>query len=153
VEEQRLSISEARANLPGLVRAIRSGAASPPVLIGLRGRPDVVMLPYARYRELIDDAARPLRPTLHRYGGVIQRLADANGLDRVEVFGSVARGNDDADSDVDLLVDPRPEATLFDLAQFEIDVEDLIGRRVHVVSRRALRDDTDARILAEAVPL
>lgn len=56
-------------------------------------------------------------------------------------------------SDVDLLVDPAEGASLFDLAQFEIHMEQLIGRPIDVVSRRALDPISDRELLAEAIPL
>jgi predicted nucleotidyltransferase len=69
------------------------------------------------------------------------------------VFGSVARGDDTEQSDVDLLVDPEPDASLFDLAQFELDLESLLDRPVDVVSRRSLDPERDRAVLNEAVEL
>ncbi len=71
----------------------------------------------------------------------------------MKVFGSVARGDDGPDSDIDLLVEPADDASLFDLAQLEIDLEDLLGRPVDVVSRRALVAGRDDAILREAIAL
>lgn len=70
----------------------------------------------------------------------IAELAAKRGLSNVRLFGSVARGEDQADSDIDLIVDPSPDTTLFDTAAFASDVEDLLGsvRRVDVTSSRVL---------------
>ena len=50
-------------------------------------------------------------------------------------------------------VTPAPDATLFDLAQFELDMEQLLGRKVEVKSSRALDPATDSRLLSDAIPL
>ena len=83
----------------------------------------------------------------------ILRLARRRRLLRVSVFGSAARGEAGAHSDVDLLVDPDERASLFHLLGFELDVEELLGQHVDVVSRRGLSPHLADRILAEEVPL
>jgi Nucleotidyltransferase domain len=56
----------------------------------------------------------------------------------VRVFGSVARGEAVETSDVDLLVAPGPDTTLFDLSGFALDVEEIVGRHVDVATGRAI---------------
>jgi hypothetical protein len=70
----------------------------------------------------------------------------------VAVFGSVARGEDTADSDIDLLVDFDPTSSLLDLIALEEDLERLLGTSVDVVSAGALLD-RDVDIRRDAVPL
>jgi predicted nucleotidyltransferase len=70
----------------------------------------------------------------------------------VRVFGSLARGEDTTESDVDLLVDLEPGATLFDLSGFRLDLIDLLGFEVDVVPSGSPGPMMD-RILSEAVPL
>ena len=69
------------------------------------------------------------------------------------VFGSVVHGNDRAGSDLDLLVDPTPETTLFDLGGLQAQLEELLGVPVDVLTpgdlSKRFRDD----VLAEAVPV
>ncbi|WP_186324399.1 nucleotidyltransferase family protein [Microbacterium paludicola] len=84
---------------------------------------------------------------------MIERLAQAAHLEGVQVYGSVARGEQTADSDLDLLVTPMEGATLFDVAQFEMDMEVLLGVPVSAVSLASLDEKRDAGILNEAVPL
>lgn len=84
----------------------------------------------------------------HRDG--ILASAARHKVTRVRVFGSVARGEDRADSDLDLLVDLLPEASLFDQAAFSAEVEDLLGVEVDVVSSGALTPPRDAFILRDA---
>ncbi len=69
----------------------------------------------------------------------IRAAAVASGARDVRVFGSVARGEERPDSDVDLLVDLEPGRTLFDLAALEERLEGLLGRPVQVATARDLR--------------
>lgn len=71
---------------------------------------------------------------------------------RVRLFGSVARGEERPDSDVDLLVTFEPGSSLFDLLRLTRELEALLGRPVDVVSEGGLKD-RDERLLAEAVDL
>jgi len=83
----------------------------------------------------------------------ILRLASKYGARKVRVFGSVARGEADHTSDLDLLVEPGPGFTLFKQASLTRELESLLGVSVDVVSDRGLRDRIRDRVLAEAVPL
>lgn len=69
------------------------------------------------------------------------------------MFGSIARGEDTAESDVDLLVDLQPGATLLQLAGLREDLAGLLGARVDVATPGMLKLRVRARALAEAVPL
>jgi uncharacterized protein len=71
----------------------------------------------------------------------------------VRVFGSVARGTDGPDSDIDLLVDLPAGTSLFTLARLENDLADLLGTKVDVVPAGNLREHLVDRALSEAVPL
>ena len=83
----------------------------------------------------------------------VLRLAAEHGASSVRVFGSVARGEDDAQSDVDFLVDLAPGRSLFDLGGLLIGLQDLLGHRVDVVTERGLRGRLRDRVLQEARPL
>ena len=80
-------------------------------------------------------------------------LAAKHKAGHVRVFGSVARGDANDDSDVDLLVSFEPGASLFDLIHLQEDAEQLIGSFVDVVSEGGLSPFLEERILREAVPL
>ena len=69
---------------------------------------------------------------------------------KVRVFGSVSRGDDSPDSDIDLLVDFAPEASLLDLIGLQQDAELLLGRPVDVVTPSSVSPFLRERILAEA---
>lgn len=83
----------------------------------------------------------------------ILRLATAHGARNVRVFGSVARGEADVASDIDLLVDLEPGRSLLDLGGLLMDLQALLDRPVDVVTERGLRERIRERVLREAVPL
>jgi predicted nucleotidyltransferase len=69
------------------------------------------------------------------------------------LFGSVLHGDDREDSDIDILVDALPGATLFDLGELQMDLEDLLGVRVDLRTPGELSRFFRQDVLAEAVPL
>ena len=69
------------------------------------------------------------------------------------IFGSVLHGTDRDDSDLDLLVDALPCATLFDLGGLQVELEDLLGVSVDVRTPGDLPPKVRARVLAEAAPV
>ena len=69
------------------------------------------------------------------------------------VFGSYARGDFHADSDLDLLVDVDAGATLLDLVGLQHFFEDRLGCKVDVVTRRSLREELRAAVFSEAIYL
>ena len=71
---------------------------------------------------------------------------------RVRIFGSVARGQAKADSDIDFLVDFEDGSSLFDLQRVSEELAELLGREVDVVSTGGLKPRDEA-ILAEAIDL
>jgi len=83
----------------------------------------------------------------------ILHIADRHGAHNVRLFGSLARGEAKADSDVDLLVDMGPEHTAFFPGGLIADLEELLGCKVEVVTRDALHEVIRDRVLQEAVPL
>lgn len=90
---------------------------------------------------------------LMQHSTEIRRLAAAHGVVHLRVFGSLARGEADAASDLDLLVDLASDRDLLDLIAFKLDVEDLLGRRVDVLTEAALSPYLREGVLAEARPL
>ena len=83
----------------------------------------------------------------------ILALASRRGARNVRVFGSIARGNAKPDSDIDLLVDFVGGRSRMDHGELVMDLEEVLGRRVDVVSARGLRNRFRDRILREAVAL
>ena len=83
----------------------------------------------------------------------ILEVAAKRGARRIRVFGSAARGDSGPASDVDFLVDFEPGRSLLDQGGLLMDLQDLLGCKVDVVSERGLRARYRERVLREAVPL
>jgi len=83
----------------------------------------------------------------------ILRTASKHGARNVRVFGSVARGEARPDSDVDLLVEVGPNRTPFFPGGLVADLEELLGKKVQVVTPEGLHWYIRDRVLEEAVPL
>lgn len=83
----------------------------------------------------------------------IQRIATKHGARNVRVFGSIARGEARPDSDIDFLVDAGPVTSSWFPAGLIIDLENLLGRRVEVVTELGLNALIRDEVLREAVPV
>jgi len=88
----------------------------------------------------------------HEKRAEILHLAATRGGRNVRVFGSVARGDNGENSDVDFLVEFETGRTLLDLISLKLDLQDLLGATVDVVTPDSLRYVRE-RVLAEAQPL
>jgi uncharacterized protein len=146
---ERLKQGRRNAALSQRDLALRSGVPQPNIAAYESGR----RVPAAATLKRLDGVLNI--PTLERLQATRQRIIQAAAgrrLSDVRVFGSVARGEAGVGSDVDLLVRPHPDASLFDLAGFMVEVEDMLGLSVDVVSDRGHGPAMD-RIRAEAVAL
>src|SRR4030066_1802448 len=83
----------------------------------------------------------------------ILRIAAKHGARNVRVFGSVARGEADEISDLDLLVEMEPGRSLLDHAALWVELREVLGVEEDVVTGRGLKPRLRDRILGEAVPL
>lgn len=83
----------------------------------------------------------------------ILALAQRYGAGDIRVFGSVARGEADDRSDVDFLVKMEPDRSLFDMGGLLMDLEELLGCSVDVVTEDGLKDRIRRRVIKEAVQL
>jgi predicted nucleotidyltransferase len=96
-----------------------------------------------------------MRPSIvlqiHRDG--IREIALSHRVKNVRVFGSVLHGDDTEDSDLDLLVDPTPETTLFDIAKIQVELKELLGVAVDVLTPSALPDKFREQFILEAQPV
>lgn len=81
------------------------------------------------------------------------RVATRHGSRNVRIFGSVVRGQADAESDIDILVDLEPGRTLFDLGGIWWELNELLPAKVDVVTEKGLKRRIKERVLREAVPL
>ena len=80
-------------------------------------------------------------------------IANQHGAHHVRVFGSVARGESQAGSDIDFLVDMEPGRSLLDIGGLVMELQQLLGYPVDVVTERGLKSRIRDRVLAEATPL
>ena len=89
--------------------------------------------------------------SLHRLQ--IREIALRHRVSSVRVFGSALHGDDTADSDLDLLVDALPGATLLDLGDLEEELKSLLGVDVDLLTPGDLPPKFRAKVLAEAQPI
>ena len=94
-----------------------------------------------------------LDPLLEEKREDILRIASEHGAREVRVFGSVARGEADRESDIDFLVELETGRSLLDLGGLQMELESLLGRRVDVVTVCGLKARIRERVLREAVPV
>ncbi len=87
------------------------------------------------------------------YRDEVLAAAARHGAGNVRVFGSVARGEPGAQSDLDLLVDLAPGRTLMDLGGLLMELQTRFDVRVDLATERMLRPEIRQRVLADAVPL
>ena len=83
----------------------------------------------------------------------IQRIAAKHGARNVRVFGSVARGEAGADSDIDILVDLEPGTSLLDLGGLLMDLQELLKCKVDIAIARSLKQRIKDQVLKQAIPL
>ena len=96
-----------------------------------------------------------MRPSeaLQSNRSAVREIALRYRVSNVRVFGSVIRGEDTDQSDLDLLVDPTPETTLMDIARIQNRLQKLLGVTVDVLTPKALPESFRARVLSEAIPV
>jgi len=90
---------------------------------------------------------------LQSHRAAIRGVVEAHRASNARVFGSVARGADTDNSDLDILVDPAPETTLFDIGAIRHELRKLLGVPVDVLTPKALPEKFRDAVLAEAVPV
>jgi len=94
-----------------------------------------------------------MHPLLETHRSELLLMAQRLGVTNLRVFGSMARGDARDDSDVDLLVTLGPGVTGLALGGLLMDAQDLLGRKVDVVTEQGLHPAMRNEVLAEAVPL
>ena len=92
-------------------------------------------------------------PLIEAHRSEIRALAARYGITDVRVFGSMARGEATEESDIDLLVNLPPGVSGLALGGLLMDVQDLLGRKVDVVTERGLHPALREQVLREAQPL
>jgi uncharacterized protein len=83
----------------------------------------------------------------------IRSIVERHNARNVRVFGSVLHGEDREGSDLDLLIDPTPDTTLFDIGAIRHELLQLLGVQVDVLTPKALPDSFRAKVIQEAQPV
>lgn len=96
-----------------------------------------------------------MRPSqaLNTHRNAIRRIVKAHRAGNPRVFGSILHGKDAAGSDLDVLVAPTPDTTLFDIGAIRHELLELLGVPVEVLTPKALPEKFRAAVLAEARPV
>ena len=90
---------------------------------------------------------------LHAHSAAVRAVVHAHRARNARVFGSVLHGRDTENSDLDILIDPTPETTLFDISAIRMELRQILGVRVDVLTPNGLPDQYRAAVLAEARPV
>jgi predicted nucleotidyltransferase len=94
-----------------------------------------------------------MNPLIETHRAELLALARRRGITGVRVFGSMSRGDGSESSDVDLLVTLTPGTSALALGGLMLDAQELLGRRVDVVTEASLHPALRASVVASAVPL
>jgi predicted nucleotidyltransferase len=94
-----------------------------------------------------------LPDALDSHRDAIRRIVESHRARNARVFGSVVHGDDTDASDLDLLIDPTPGTTLIDVAAIQVELEELLGVTVDVLTPKALPAKFRGAVLAEAIPV
>jgi predicted nucleotidyltransferase len=90
---------------------------------------------------------------LHEKRDEIRTIAARHGACNIRIFGSAVRGEAGPDSDIDFLIDVGPTTSSWFPAGLILDLEEILGRRVEVVTEKALNPYIRDYVLREAIPL
>ena len=90
-----------------------------------------------------------LEEILSKLSGKLSELKEEYNVKTIGVFGSYATNSYTENSDVDILVDFEQTPDLFEFIRLKNDLASLLGKRVDLVTRRALRKDHEDRVLCE----
>lgn len=101
------------------------------------------------------DVGNIMKPSdaLQLHSAAIRTVVETHRACNARVFGSVLHGLDTEHSDLDILIDPTPETTLFDIGAIRHELLALLGVPVDVLTPNALPDKFRAAVLAEARPV
>jgi len=96
-----------------------------------------------------------MKPSIafERHRDSIRKIVARHRAVNARVFGSVLRGNDREDSDLDILIDPTPDTTLFDIGAIRHELLQLLEVPVDVLTPKALPENFRSEVLKKAKPV
>jgi predicted nucleotidyltransferase len=149
-----VSVADARRDLSKTLRRFRLDPNAAPIVLGSHRKPEAVLVSYDQFVAGLIPVARPVTMAdIKEKAALIHKVAELAHVWDLAIFGSVARGEQQLGSNVDLLVTAGPGVSHFDIVDFEADLEELLGTRVDVLTRAVL--DTDPQrsqaVSAEAI--
>ena len=103
--------------------------------------------------ESVDTKQKRPSERLAEHRGEVLDLLERFGTTNIQVFGSVARGEDTVDSDLDILLDFPPEVNLFKQCGLLVDLMEILGCNVDLVKYREVPEKSRGRVIGEARPL
>ena len=103
--------------------------------------------------ESVDTKQKRPSERLSEHRGEVLDLLERFGATNIQVFGSVARGEDTVDSDLDILLDFSSEVGLFKQCGIVADLMDILGCEVDMVEHKEVPEKAKERVLGEARPL
>ena len=146
-----VSVADARRDLSKTLRRFRLDPNAAPIVLGSHRKPEAVLVSYDQFIAGLIPVARPVTMAdLREKAALLHKVADLANVRDLAVFGSVARGEQQLGSNVDLLVTAGPGVSHFDIVDFEADLEELLGTRVDVLTRAVLETDLLRKRAVEA---
>lgn len=96
-----------------------------------------------------------MRPSISvaKHSGQVRKILERFRMANPQLFGSAARGDDTEESDLDILVQAPPDATFYDLARAELELEAVLGCKVEVLTRESLAPDIAEKAEADLAPI
>lgn len=147
-----IPVSEFRKNLAEILKFLNS-EDSGFRLIGSHRKAQAVLMSVEKFLKLSPAASAISLEQVQKKKGTMLRLAEFYGFSNVGVFGSVARGSSNQKSDLDVVVETKRGITGFDIASYEIDLENLFGVKVDVLPLNSLDPERHEEILRDLVYL
>lgn len=146
-----ISISEFRGNLAAFLKLLNSDESGIRIL-GSHRKPQAVLMSVEEYANFSANSGVDLSTVLRKRSTIL-RIANSYGIDKVGVFGSVARGQQTYASDLDLAIDSKEAVSTLDMTAFALDAENLFNCKVDVVSLKGLRADRHSEVMKDLVLL
>lgn len=156
MRKEIVSVADARRDLSKTLRKFRLDPNAAPIVLGSHRKPEAVLVSYDQFITGLIPVDRPVSlAEVQSKVTLIRRAADAANCYELAVFGSVARGEEQLGSNIDLLVTAGSGVSHFDIVDFEADLEEILGARVDVLTRAVLDSDPVRKreVESEAVAL